>query len=426
MPATAVIGAQWGDEGKGKIIDYLAGSAKAVARFNGGANSGHTVVQKRKAYKLHLIPSGVLRKNISLILGNGMVVDPEVLAKEIRWVRKVNPSCQIYISDRAHVVMPYHKTLDGGKEAARHGKKIGTTMRGIGSAYAEKMNRSEAFRVWDLTRNLEEKLRWVLTQKERELKEYSVTANERYARTTVDELKKSVRVMKKYVCDTTVVVNEMFDKGENVLLEGAQGTLLDIDHGTFPYVSSSSGTVGGACTGLGISPTKIKKVMGVFKAYTTRVGEGPFPTELFDETGEKIRKVGGEHGTTTGRPRRCGWLDLPMLSYACRINGFTSLAITKLDVLTGIPEIKVCVGYERATKNGIGFTPLIDELAKMKPIYQEFSGWNSFPTAKEVKKRGRNALPLNAQKYLAFIEKYLRVPIEIVSYGADRNDTISS
>lgn len=424
MTATAIIGAQWGDEGKGKIADFLAGRAKAVARFNGGANSGHTVVTGKKTFKLHLIPSGLLRKNINLILGNGMVLDPEVLAQEIKLVQKINPSAGIFISDRAHVVMPYHKVFDGGLETKREGKKIGTTSRGIGPTYADKMHRSEAIRVFDLiNRSFKDKLAWILLQKKDELKKFGLQPNGDYFGQLSRTYSYWTKILKPYVCDTTIIANELLDKGKSVILEGAQGTLLDIDHGTFPYVSSSNGTAGGACTGLGISPTKIGKVIGVAKAYTTRVGEGPFPTELFDKTAERVRDVGGEYGTTTGRPRRCGWLDLPMLAYAHRINNFTELAITKLDVLNGIPKIKICVGYKNEKDNAL-FSPEIGIMQKLRSVYKEFPGWEDFSTS-QIKSKGKRALPKNARRYLEFIEGNLAVPIKIVSYGPDRNQTIS-
>lgn len=425
MSAICVVGAQWGDEGKGKITDFLARFAKAAARFNGGANSGHTVVTKSGTYKLHLMPSGILRKNITLILGNGMVLDPEVLAEEIKLAKRENPTARICVSGRAHVVMPYHKVFDGSLERARKDKKIGTTSRGIGPTYADKMHRSEAVRIGDLVNsNLEGKLRWLLLQKKGELKKYGISSNGAYLQATLNDLKKQARKIKKYVCDTTIIANELLDAGEEIILEGAQATLLDIDHGTFPYVSSSNGTAGGACTGLGISPTKIKKVIGVAKAYTTRVGEGPFPTELSDETAEYIRERGNEYGTTTGRPRRCGWLDLPMIAYSHRINSFNSLAITKVDILSGLATVKICVDHKYRGRSRT-FTPDIEELQKLKPAYKEFLGWEEFDR-RLIKKKGYLGLPKNARKYLRFIENYLGVPIKIVSYGPDRNQTISS
>lgn len=426
MPATCIVGAQWGDEGKGKISDFLAGWAKAVARYNGGANSGHTVVARKKTFKLHLIPSGLLRKGINLIVGNGMVLDPEVLAQEIKLVQTINPSASIFISDRAHVVMPYHKVFDGGLETKREGKKIGTTSRGIGPTYADKMHRSEAIRVFDLiSTDFKDKLAWILLQKKEDLKKFGLKPNGNYLEQLTRRYRHWAKVIKPYVCDTTIVINELIDNNETIVLEGAQGTLLDIDHGTFPYVSSSNGTAGGACTGLGISPTKIKKVIGVAKAYTTRVGKGPFPTELFGKKAEHIREAGNEYGTTTGRPRRCGWLDLPMLAYAHRINNFTELAITKLDILNGFPKIKVCVAYKKGNNGDSPFAPEISVMGKLIPVYKEFEGWKNLSLYR-TKNKGKRALPKNARKYLRFIEDYLGVPIKIVSYGPDRNQTISS
>lgn len=380
MSTTAIIGSQWGDEGKGKIIDFLAQNATCVARFNGGANAGHTVRIGKKTFKFHLIPSGAFRKNIKLILGNGMVIDPEALREEIENVKKENPSARFYISDRAHVVTARHMELDRKSEEAE--TQIGTTGRGIGPAYAEKMRRYKAVRMADL----------------------------------------QDKALQKYLRDTSQVINSLIDQGENVLLEGAMGTLLDVDHGTYPFVTSSNTTVGGACTGLGIPAGKIDEVVGVVKAYTTRVGEGPFPTELSGAEGKHLRQVGNEYGATTGRPRRCGWLDLPMLAYSHRINGFSWLVVTKLDVLTGLRKIKVCTDYQKDGKKA-GFTPLLTEMGKLKPVYREFRGWENFPSDSQMK-RGLAALPKAAQEYLAFIEDYLKVPIKVVSYGPDRKQTL--
>lgn len=427
MPSLAIVGAQWGDEGKGKIVDFLAGKAKTIARFNGGANAGHTVVVNRKTYKLHLLPSGAIRKNATLILGNGMVLDPEILISEIKLLKKENPTVKIYISDKAHVVMPYHKLLDVGKEKRLKAAKIGTTARGIGPTYMDKARRSEALRVYDLVNgNLQDKLEFILKNKNHELSDFGTKVGNGDLGQLFNDLVMAGKFLKPYVCDTSAMINELLDAGSLLIFEGAQGTLLDIDHGTFPYVTASNATVGGVCTGLGISPKRIDEIIGVFKAYTTRVGEGPFPTELLDKTGNRIREGGKEYGTTTGRPRRCGWLDLPIVPYSARINGFTQLAITKLDVLTGIEKIKVCIGYKKGKVNGQLFTPNIDELVKLKPVYKEFDGWESFPSRAQIRRGGKRALPKNSRKYLKFIEDYLSVPIKIISYGPDRKDTISS
>lgn len=370
MPCTVIVGMQFGDEGKGKIIDFLAKDADIVARFQGGANAGHTVVVDSKTFKLHQIPSGIISGK-EVMLGNGMVIDPKALIEEINFLKQSGIDVdKISISEAAHVVTDAHKELDS-KDT-----KIGTTRKGIGPSYTDKVAR-RGLRIIDVVDDYPE--------------------------------------IKKYVTDVSSKINQAIDEGKNILLEGAQGTLLDVDHGTYPFVTSSNTVAGNACIGLGIGPTKINKVIGVVKAYTTRVGEGPFPTELKDEIGERIRQKGNEFGTTTGRPRRCGWLDLVMLKYAKTINGIDEIMITKLDVLSGLDEIKVCVAYE-IDKNRIEHFPLgAKKLAMVKPVYQTFEGWENV--------EGKS-LPKEARDYVYFISKELKSPVKLVSIGPDREDTI--
>ncbi len=370
MSCIVVVGMQFGDEGKGKIIDFLAKDADIVARFQGGANAGHTVIVGGKTFKLHQIPSGIISGK-EVMLGNGMVIDPEALIQEINFLKQVGLDVsKIVISERAHVVTNAHKELDG-KDS-----KIGTTKKGIGPAYTDKVSR-KGLRMLDVIGNYPE--------------------------------------IKKYLADVSYKINDAIIQGKNILLEGAQGTLLDVDHGTYPFVTSSNTVAGGACVGVGISPNKISKIIGVIKAYTTRVGGGPFPTELTDELGEKIRENGKEFGTTTGRPRRCGWLDLVMLKYAKMLNGVDEIMITKLDVLNGLDEIKVCIAYEIGGKEVFELPADTKKLEIAKPIYKTFKGWKNI--------EGKT-LPTEARDYLSFISKELETPITLVSIGPDRENTI--
>ena len=414
MTVTVVVGTQWGDEGKGKIVDMLAEDADIIARYGGGNNAGHTVVVGSETFKLHHIPSGVLYPDKLLVMGNGMVITPEVLVGEIEGLKEreieIDPH-RLRISNHAHVIMPYHQAIDGG------GGKIGTTGRGIGPCYQDKAERTEAIRMGDFVKpGFRNRLWEVVEAKFPVLSFMGVVpeglSQEAYAALLYEQLSPFAEFLGPYVDGH---IPEFLDKpikeDKKVLLEGAQGTLLDIDQGTYPYVTSSNPTAGGACTGLGIGPTRIDEVTGVAKAYTTRVGNGPFPTELTDELGEKIRIVGGEYGTTTGRPRRVGWLDIPILKYAAIINGLTQLALTKADVLNGINPVKVCVGYEVDGRRTDAFP--IDDLDRAKPIYEEIQGW-----------RDASRIEGNFRRYIERIEGLTGVPVTIVSYGPDRRDTI--
>ena len=422
MSAFVVLGSQWGDEGKGKMTDYLAEGADVVVRYQGGNNAGHTVEVGDKKYKLHLIPSGILYKDKLNVIGNGVVLDPESIFSEIDYLIgdgvEVTPE-NLVISDRAHVIMPYHKILDGANEKFRGSNKIGTTKKGIGPCYTDKAERS-GIRVCDLIDKevFAEKLKYNVEIKNEILtKVYGldpVNYNEILEKYTA--LADRIRP---FVKDTSVIVyNEI--KNKKVLFEGAQGNLLDIDYGTYPYVTSSNTTAGGVSAGIGIGPTCIDGAVGIAKAYTTRVGEGPFPTELLDELGEAIREKGFEYGTTTGRPRRCGWLDAVILKQAVRVSGLTSFAVTKIDTLAGLEKLKICVGYKLDGKV-IDYHPAsLKDLAKCEPIYEEFDGWDeSIADA-----RSYEEIPETAKIYLKKIEEYTGARISIVSVGPKRDQTI--
>lgn len=423
MSAFIVLGAQWGDEGKGKMTDYLAEEAEVVVRFQGGNNAGHTVVVGEKEYKLHLIPSGILYDNKLNVIGNGVVVDPKALFKEIGYLEeqgvKVTPE-KLIISDRAHVIMPYHKILDKLKEKARGKNDIGTTGKGIGPCYTDKIERC-GIRICDLLHGdiFEEKLREYMTMKnayitkiyggealdvERILKEYNEYAER----------------IRPFVCDTSVKVYNEIKAKKNVLFEGAQGMLLDIDYGTYPYVTSSNTTAGGVSNGVGIGPNMITNAVGITKAYTTRVGKGPFPTELEDEVGEWIRETGHEYGVTTGRSRRCGWLDLVIVKSAVRVSGLTSLAVTKIDTLAGLEKINVCVGYKFNGQIIDYFPASLEDLANCEPIYETFDGWDT----SVADARKYEDLPENARKYLERIAEFTETKISIVSVGPKRDQTM--
>ena len=409
MTVTVIIGMQWGDEGKGKIIDLLAKDYDYIVRFNGGDNAGHTIKVKDRKFGLHLIPSAVFYPEKFKVIGNAVVINPETLLKEINDVESAGYSLKnLIISEATHIILPWHKELDG-IEDERGG--IGTTKRGIGPTFADKASRNTAIRICDIyNSNLKQRL-----LNTAELKTKIINAYGKEIKFDIEEifsnLKAFAEKIKPFVRNTGYLLNEAIDKKKKILLEGAQGTLLDIDHGTYPFVTSSNTTSGAACTGTGIPPNKIDKIIGIAKAYTTRVGAGPFPTELNDETGERIRKNGGEFGTTTGRPRRCGWLDIVVLRHACKINGITELVLTKIDVLD-LEELKVCNEYEvngKKTKN------LPINLENAKPIYKIFKGWGK-PDWKNI--------PKEATEYMKFIEKEIGVRISILSYGPEREETI--
>ena len=406
MSALIIIGTQWGDEGKGKIVDFLSQKMDVVARCQGGANAGHTVIVGDKKTVFHLIPSGILNQK-TCFLGNGMVIDPEELLNEAKGLEKegINVRKFLFVSDRAHLILENHKKEDRKK----HSKKIGTTGRGIGPCYTQKIAR-KGLRVCDL---LEDK-----KVVESYLKE-NFSSKERLIASRL--LKKFKSFFSKNIVDVSLKLAQAHKTNKKIIFEGAQGTLLDIDHGTYPFVTSSNSTAGGACTGTGFGPAQINQVWGIAKAYTTRVGEGPFPTELNNKIGKRLREVGREYGATTGRPRRCGWLDLIILRYACRVNGLTHLVVTKLDVLDSLKKIKVCTGYKYKGKTLKEFPASIPTLENCQPVYKTFDGWEvDISKIKKFKK-----LPAKAKKYLQFIQKDLGVPIKIISVGPKRDQTIS-
>lgn len=421
MSSLVVVGAQWGDEGKGKITDYLAQMAEVVVRYQGGNNAGHTVEVDNKKYKLHLIPSGILSEDKPCIIGNGVVIDPKAILEEIDYLHKNNiKTDNLTISDRAHVIMPYHKIIDALSEESLGDNKIGTTKKGIGPAYMDKTQRT-GIRIVDLLNkdNFAKKLKVNLAEKNKLLK-LIYNSDELNFDAIYEEYMDYALRLKPYVKDTSVDVYKYIKENKKVLFEGAQGTLLDLDFGTYPYVTSSHPGSGGVATGVGIGPNYIQGVIGVVKAYTTRVGEGPFPTELNDEIGEFIREKGNEYGTTTGRARRCGWFDGIIVKFAVRINGLTSMAITKLDTLSGINKLKICTGYEYNGRIIREFPADLDELALFRPIYEEFEGWEE-----DISKcTTYDELPLNTKKYISAIEEIAGVPASILSVGANRNNTI--
>lgn len=419
MSVTALVGAQWGDEGKGKVVDILAENYDIVARYQGGANAGHTVEIENQKYVLHLIPSGILRENKICVIGNGVVIDPKALLEEISLLEKngIKIKGRLFISHIAHLIMPYHKLLDALQES---GQKIGTTGRGIGPCYIDKYAR-KGIRIVDLLNKeiLEKKIRENLREKNDLITK--IYGHEKLdVEKIVSEYLEFDKVIDDYVKDTTVFLNNAIKENKNILLEGAQGSLLDIDFGTYPYVTSSSPTAGGACIGTGISPCKVDSVFGIVKAYTTRVGFGPFPTELNNEIGEELRKIGVEYGATTGRPRRCGWFDAFLVKYSQMINGFTEAAITKLDVLSSFDEIPVCVGYEANGNELKHFPSDCSTLQIAKPIYKIFKGWK-----KDISScRKYDDLPKEAQAYLNFMEDFCEFKIKIISVGPKREQTI--
>ena len=421
MAAVILIGSQWGDEGKGKITDFLAEKANMVVRCQGGNNAGHTVVVKGEEFKFNLIPSGILYSDKTCVIGNGVVIDPKVLLKELGYLAKRGiKTGQLLISSNAHVIMPYHRVLDGLEEEARGDQKIGTTKRGIGPCYMDKASRI-GIRIIDLLDKDEfaAKLRQNLVQKNNLF--VKVYGHEALKFEDIYETylgyAEQIRAM---VTDSSLAIDQIIGSGGKVLFEGAQGTLLDIDHGTYPFVTSSNPIAGGACIGAGVGPTRIDRVVGVIKAYTTRVGEGPFPTELLDETGEQMRANGHEFGTTTGRPRRCGWFDAVIARYAVRVSGISDFAVTKLDVLTGFDTLKICVGY-RVGEEIIREFPQSQKIFKQsQPVYEEMPGWKEDLT--DV--RRFEDLPEAAKNYIHRIEELTGVPATLVAIGPGREQTI--
>lgn len=423
MSVTVIVGSQWGDEGKGKLVDLLSVNSDIVARYQGGANAGHTIVVNQKKFVFHLIPSGVLTPGVKCIIGNGVVVDPVALLEEMETLKKFIPDFtdRLYISDKANVIMPYHKLLDKASENSKPGAQaIGTTGRGIGPCYKDKIDRC-GIRMIDLLdlKSFEAKLRTNIETKNKLFK-YIYNMPEIEFEPIFDEFKKYAAILKPFIKNTTAMLNEAIANNESVFIEGAQGALLDVDHGTYPFVTSSSPTAGGACTGLGISPTSIDKIIGITKAYCTRVGNGPFPTELFDKDGESLRNNGAEFGATTGRPRRCGWLDLVALKYSVMINGISDIALTKSDVLNSFEEIKVCTAYNIDGRETKEFPVDIPSLEKVKPVLTTLRGWHCSLEGID----SYEALPQEAKKYIEFIENYTGARVKYISTSPARKDTI--
>lgn len=422
MSAVVVVGAQWGDEGKGKVTDFLAQKADVVVRHQGGANAGHTVVVGEKTFKLHLIPSGILYPGKVSVIANGVVVDPEMLVDEIEYLTREGISVDsLRLSTQAHVVMPYHKQMDAIQEGLLGDKKLGTTLRGIGPAYMDKAART-GIRVGELVEpdRLRARLKVQVADKNRMLALYGrdpLDANE-----IADQYLTFGERLKPFMANTSNLINDALDHDRNVLFEGAQGTLLDIDHGTYPYVTSSHPVAGGACIGAGVGPTRIDQVYGVLKAYTSRVGDGPFPTELADQVAEDIRERGHEYGTTTGRPRRVGWLDGPALRVAARVNGMTGVVVTRLDVLDPLKELSIAVGYRYADGTvSTEFPDRSDTLETVEPVYETWPGWEA--STSEI--RRIEDLPYAARAYLERISEVTGVPVVMVSVGAERTHTIT-
>ena len=421
MSIDLLLGLQWGDEGKGKIVDVLTSKYNVIARFQGGPNAGHTLVFNEKKHVLHTIPSGIFHENKINIIGNGVVVDPVILKKELinLDLEGIDYKKSLLISRKAHLILPTHRLIDAASEKSKGKNKIGSTLKGIGPTYMDKTGRN-GFRIGDLEAD-----NWInkysdLKSKHKKLIDFYNVELEYNFEELEKEFFESIKTLRKLkFIDSEEYIHNEQKSGSSILAEGAQGSLLDVDFGTYPYVTSSNTTAAGACTGLGISPGSIKNVFGIFKAYTTRVGSGPFPTELFDDDGQRMGKVGNEFGATTGRPRRCGWLDLVALKYSCKINGVTKLMMMKSDVLSGFKTIKVCTSYEYRGSE-IDYLPYDIGDDSLKPIYKEFEGWDEDITGL----RDFNSLPKNLKNYISYLEKELEIPIGIISVGPDRLQTI--
>lgn len=420
MSSVVVVGTQWGDEGKGKITDFLAENAEVIARYQGGNNAGHTIVFKDKIYKLHIVPSGIFNANKICVIGNGVVVNPQVLIDEINYIEGHGFStANLKISTRAHVIMPYHIRLDQAEEQTKGSNKIGTTGKGIGPAYMDKAARI-GIRIADLMdpEVFSQKLKRNLEDKNRILEKIYQLEGFDYEE-VYQEYMGYAELLRKYVDDTSVVLNDALDEGKRVLFEGAQGVMLDIDHGTYPFVTSSNPSAGGVCIGSGVGPTKIHRIVGVAKAYTSRVGDGPFPTELHDETGAHIREVGKEYGTTTGRPRRIGWFDAVVVRHARRVSGITDLSLNSIDVLTGIPTLKICTAYRYKNEIITSYPANLQHLGECEPIYEDLPGWDEDITGV----KSLDELPVNARHYLERISQLTGIPLTIFSVGRDRSQT---
>ena len=420
MTSVVVVGTQWGDEGKGKITDFLSKQADAIARYSGGDNAGHTIQFEGETYKLHLIPSGIFYSDKTSVMGNGMVINPQSLVKELTGLqdRGIDTS-NLRISNRAHVILPYHVYQDKVDEESRGDAKIGTTCKGIGPCYTDKVQRM-GIRVADLLDKevFEQKLRSNLEMKNRLFTKFYEVEPLNFD-DMFEQFYEYGQQIAKYVTDTSKVLNDVIDSEGKVLFEGAQGVLLDVDHGTYPYVTSSNPVAGGVTTGTGIGPSAVTRVIGVSKAYTSRVGDGPFPTELFDEVGHQIREVGREYGTTTGRPRRVGWFDSVVLRHSRRASGITDLSINSIDVLTGLKEVKICTAYELDGKEITEYPANLNDLQRCKPIFETLPGWTEDVTSC----RSLDELPDNARRYLERISELCDVQISIFSVGPDRNQT---
>lgn len=420
MPTLVIVGAQWGDEAKGKIVDVLGCESDFVVRYSGGNNAGHTVITGGQTFKFHLLPAGILHPNVTAVLGGGMVIDPKALLEELDRTVAVHPQIgRLLVSPAAHVVFPYHRMTDALEEEARGDSKIGTTARGIGPAYTDKVHRT-GIRVGEFVdpERFHKRLSEVLKAKNHFLESFGkdkLDFEELY-----QEFSAYAERIRPFVTDTESVLLDAVEAGKKVLFEGAQGALLDLDHGTYPYVTSSHPTSGGACLGTGVGPRHIGSVLGVTKAYATRVGEGPFPTELNDATGEFIREKGQEFGTTTGRARRCGWLDLVALRHSCRINSMSGLVLTRLDVLSGLPQVKVCVAYELHSQRLDRMPTTLSEWCSVQPIYESLPGWDG-----DIRScRTLQDLPTTARQYVEHVESHARTQAAILSIGPDRQETI--
>ena len=427
MPSLVVIGSQWGDEGKGKIVDFLANEAHMVVRFQGGNNAGHSVKVGEELFALHHVPSGILRPGKIAVIGNGVVIDPGALIKELEGLESRGVSVKnLRISDRANVIMPYHRLLDGAEERMRKGGKVGTTGRGIGPCYSDKVARL-GVRMGDLTDKnaLSEKLEFLVPLKQKILEAYG-DSNILNLDAIRNEYAGYGMRLKHHVVDTGALVDDSLRKGKRILFEGAQGTMLDIDHGTYPFVTSSTTVAGNAASGSGISPLALDDVYGVVKAYTTRVGEGPFPTELTDEIGKRIAEKGGEFGTTTGRARRCGWLDLVVTKYSSSLSGFTGLAVTKIDVLGGFDQLKICTHYTLDGKKVSRIPADLRLLQRCEPRYVTLDGWDEISNAnmKKILSKGYSELPVNMKTYIKFVEKQMEVPVALLGLGRRRNEIL--
>lgn len=424
MSTLVVVGSQWGDEGKGKITDLLSEEADIIVRYQGGCNAGHTVVKGDEQYIFHLVPSGILHEGVKCLIGNGVVVDPQSLLQEIESLKKKNIEIDgnLLIDFKAHVVLPYHKTLDEIKEIKRGKDKIGTTKRGIGPAYADKIART-GIRMIDLIdeKSLTTKLENNLNEKDTIFEKlYGLKISNQEKKDILKKYREYGQLLKKYVTDVSLYLNQAINENKKILFEGAQGTLLDVDHGTFPYVTSSNPIAGGACIGTGIGPTKIDRVMGITKAYTTRVGRGPFPTEMQGELEEYTRQKGGEFGATTGRSRRCGWFDAVLVNYAVRINGMDSMVITKIDVLSDFDKIKICTSYKYNKEIIKEFPVDLETLQKCIPVYEEMEGWKG--NISQITKY--EDFPQQLKAYISRIEELVRTKVVIVSVGPKRSQTI--